>query len=94
MGDVIIMAGERLGYTLSDRGTYIALRQKTPLKLAVSGDDRLFNPYGVIMVNPEKHPHVKVDLAKRFLDYLTSKEAQQLITGFRKGGEQLFYVAQ
>lgn len=94
MGDVIIMAGERLGYTLSDRGTYIALRQKTPLKLTVSGDDRLFNPYGVIMVNPEKHPHVKVDLAKRFLDYLTSKEAQQLITGFRKGGEQLFYVAQ
>lgn len=94
MGDVIIMAGERQGYTLSDRGTYLAFREKTPLKIAVAGDDRLFNPYGVIMVNPKKHPHVKVDLSRKFLNYLTSTEAQNIITGFRKGGEQLFYVTE
>ena len=94
MGEVIVMAGERQGYTLSDRGTYIAYSEKTPLKIAVEGDKGLFNPYGVIMVNPDKHSHVKVELAKKFLDYLTSDQAKQLITGFRKGGKQLFYVAE
>jgi len=92
MGEVIVMAGERLGYTLSDRGTYLAFMEKTPLKVVVEGDKRLFNPYGVIMVNPAKHPHVKVELAKKFLDFLTSDQARALITGYRRGGEQLFYV--
>ena len=92
MGEVIIMAGERQGYTLSDRGTYLAFKEKTPLKVAVEGDPRLFNPYGVIMVNPEKHSHVKVELAKKFLDFLTSDQAKALISGYRRGGEQLFYV--
>ena len=93
MGEVIVMAGERQGYTLSDRGTYIAYAEKTPLQIVVEGDKGLFNPYGVIMVNPARHSHVKVDLAKKFLDYLTSDRAKQLITGFRKGGKQLFYIA-
>jgi tungstate transport system substrate-binding protein len=93
MGEVLIMADERQGYTLTDRGTYIAYRDKISLKIAVEGDDDLFNPYGVIMVNPAKHPHVKVDLAKKFIDFLTSDQAQKLITAYRKGGEQLFYVA-
>ncbi len=93
MGEVIVMAGERQGYTLSDRGTYIAYAEKTPLKVAVEGDPGLFNPYGAIMVNPAKHPHVKVELTKKFLDFLVSDEAKQLITGFRKGGKQLFYIA-
>ena len=92
MGEVIIMATERGGYTLSDRGTYIAFDDKTDLEILVSGDERLFNPYGVIMVNPAKHPHVKEALAKDFLDYLVSEQAQKLITGFRKSGQQLFYV--
>ncbi len=92
MGEVIVMAGERQGYTLSDRGTYLAFKEKTDLQIAGEGDSRLFNPYGVIMVNPQKHPHVKVDLAKKFLDYLTSTQAQTLIAGYRRGGEQLFYV--
>ncbi|SHJ48923.1 tungstate transport system substrate-binding protein [Malonomonas rubra DSM 5091] len=92
MGEVIVMAGERQGYTLSDRGTYIAYSEKTPLKIVLEGDAGLFNPYGAIMVNPAKHPHVKKDLAKKFLDYLVSDEAKKLITGFRKGGKQLFYV--
>jgi len=93
MGEVLTMADERQGYTLSDRGTYIAYRGKVTLQIAVEGDDGLFNPYGVITVNPAKHPHVKVDLAKKFEDFLTSEQAKKLITGYRKGGEQLFYVA-
>jgi tungstate transport system substrate-binding protein len=94
MGEVIVMAGERQGYTLSDRGTFIAYAAKTPLQIVVEGDKGLFNPYGVIMVNPARHSHVKVELARKFLDYLTSVQARQLITGFRKGGKQLFYVAE
>jgi tungstate transport system substrate-binding protein len=93
MGEVVVMAGERQGYTLCDRGTYIAYSKKTPLQIVVEGDKGLFNPYGVIMVNPARHNHVKVGLAKKFLDYLTSDQAKQLITGFRKGGKQLFYIA-
>ena len=93
MGEVIVMASERNGYTLSDRGTYIAYSEKTPLQIVFEGDKLLFNPYGVIMVNPARHKHVKVDLAKGFLNYLTSNQAKQLITGFRKGGKQLFYIA-
>ena len=94
MGEVIIMAGEKMGYALTDRGTYIAFREKTPLQIVVEGDSRLYNPYGVIMVNPERHHHVKTQLAGKFLDYLTSQPAKEMITGFRKGGEQLFYVAE
>jgi tungstate transport system substrate-binding protein len=93
MGEVITMATERQGYTLADRGTYLAYKKKTNLKVAVEGDPVLFNPYGVIMVNPAKHPHVKVALAKKFIDFLTSKQGQSLITGFQVNGEQLFYVA-
>ncbi len=92
MGEVIVMAGERQGYTLSDRGTYLAFKDKTPLRIVGEGDKRLFNPYGVIMVNPQKHTHVKVELAEKFLDYLTSDQARALITVYRRGGEQLFYV--
>jgi tungstate transport system substrate-binding protein len=92
MGEVIVMAGERRGYTLSDRGTYLAFREKTDLQIVVEGDPRLFNPYGVIMVNPQKHAHVKTELAQKLLDYLVSKPSRALIKGFRKGGEQLFYV--
>lgn len=92
MGEVIIMADERQGYALSDRGTYLAFKEKTPLEVMVEGDRRMFNPYGVIMVNPERHPHVKVDLAKKFIAFLTSAEAKAIITGYQRNGEQLFYV--
>ncbi|HMB14717.1 MAG TPA: substrate-binding domain-containing protein [Pelovirga sp.] len=92
MGEVIIMANERQGYTLSDRGTYLAFKDKIDLKLVFAGDERLFNPYGVIMVNPARHPHVKEDLARKFLDFLTSEEGQGLINGFKMDGEQLFYT--
>jgi tungstate transport system substrate-binding protein len=92
MGEVIIMANERQGYTLSDRGTYLAFKDKIDLKLVFAGDPRLFNPYGVIMVNPARHPHVKQELAGKFLDFLTSEEGQRLINGFKMAGEQLFYT--
>ncbi len=92
MGEVIVMAGERQGYALSDRGTYLAFKDKTDLVIVVEGDSRLFNPYGVIMVNPQKHPHVKVELARKFLDYLISDQAKTIISSYRRGGEQLFYV--
>lgn len=92
MGEVLVMAEERQGYTLSDRGTYLAFASKTDLRIVVEGDNRLFNPYGVIMVNPQRHPHVKVELAKKFLDFLTSSQAKAIINNYRRGGEQLFYV--
>ena len=92
MGEVIVMADERQGSALSDRGTYLAFKEKTELQVVFEGDKGLFNPYGVIMVNPQKHPHIKLELAKKFLDYLTSNQARALITGYRRAGEQLFYV--
>jgi tungstate transport system substrate-binding protein len=92
MGEVIIMAGERQGYTLSDRATYLAFKEKTPLRIVVEGDQQMFNPYGVIMVNPQKHPHVKVELAQKFIDFLISAEGKALINGYHRSGEQLFYV--
>jgi tungstate transport system substrate-binding protein len=93
MGEVITMATERGGYTLSDRGTYLAYMTKTDLKIAVEGDPGLFNPYGVIMVNPAKHPHVKVGLTQKFMDFLVSEQGRQLITSYKVNGNQLFYVA-
>jgi len=92
MGEVITMATERQGYTLSDRGTYIAYKDKTDLKVLVEGDKRLFNPYGVIAVNPQKHPHVKYDLTMAFIDYLISPQGQAVIADYRKNGEPLFFI--
>lgn len=92
MGAVITMAAEMRGYTLSDRGTYLAYRNKAGLHVLVEGDARLRNPYGVIMVNPAHHPHVKADLARGFLNYLVSDAARGIINGYKKHGEQLFYV--
>lgn len=92
MGEVINMAGERQGYTLSDRGTWIAYQAKNNLKILLEGDKRLFNPYGVIGVNPAKHPHVKTALAKAFMDYLTSAEGRQRISSFQVNGQPLFFV--
>jgi tungstate transport system substrate-binding protein len=92
MGEVITMATERLGYSLADRGTYLAYKDKTDLKVLVEGDERLFNPYGVIAVNPEKHPHVKFQLAQKFSDYLVSPEGQAVIAAYPRGGDPLFFI--
>lgn len=92
MGEVINMATERMGYTLTDRGTFIAYQGKTDLPLLFAGDKALFNPYGVIAVNPAKHPHVKYDLAMAFIAFLTSPEGQKMINDFRMNGQQLFFT--
>ncbi|MDH3997859.1 MAG: substrate-binding domain-containing protein [Desulfuromonadales bacterium] len=92
MGEVLIMADESRGYALTDRGTYLAFKDKIALKVLLSGDSRLFNPYGVMAVNPAKHPHVKSELASAFCEYLASDQAKAIIRSFRKGGEPLFYV--
>ncbi|MGE4580190.1 MAG: extracellular solute-binding protein [Desulfuromonadales bacterium] len=92
MGEVINMATELQGYTLADRGTYVAYRSKTDLKILVAGDERMFNPYGVIAVNPKKHPHVKIELATKFMDYLVSPQGQQAIAAYNKNGEPLFFI--
>ncbi|AJE02732.1 substrate-binding domain-containing protein [Geobacter pickeringii] len=93
MGPVITMATERQGYTLADRGTYNAYKgKKTDLVIAFQGEKGLFNPYGVIAVNPKKFPHVKHDLAMKFIDYVTGPEGQKIITGYKAHGEPVFFV--
>ncbi len=92
MGDVITMANELQGYTLTDRGTFIAYQNKIELPVLFEGDKALFNPYGVIAVNPKLHPHVNYDLAMSFIAFLTSPEGQKAIADFRMNGQQLFFI--
>ena len=95
MGKTMTYSDERQAYTLSDRGTYIKFKYgKTPaveLDVLCEGDPLLANPYGVIPVNPAKHPHVKIDLATTFAEWLTSEKGQKLINDYRLVGKQLFY---
>jgi tungstate transport system substrate-binding protein len=79
------------GYALTDRGTWLSFKNKGGLDLLVEGDKRLFNPYGVILVNPVKHPHVKAKEGQRLVDWLTSKAGQAAIAEFRVNGQPLFY---
>ncbi len=93
MGPVITMATERRAYTLADRGTYNAFRGgKTDLVILFQGEKGFFNPYGVIAVNPRKFPHVKYDLAMRFIDYVTGPEGQRIIADYRQHGEPVFFI--
>ena len=91
MGAVLTMANNKLAYTLTDRGTYLAYRDKMDLGLVFEGGEALFNPYHVILVNPEKHPHVKTGLAQQYIDFIRSPEGQTLIGNFNVGGERLFH---
>jgi tungstate transport system substrate-binding protein len=93
MGEVLTMATQKRGYALADRGTYIAFRKKTDLVVLRQGDKNLWNPYGVIAVNPKKHAHVKYDRALKFIDFVTGPEGRSIIAGFKLGGEQLFFVS-
>lgn len=90
MGPVLLMAHELGAYTLSDRGTYLAFRNKLDLAVLFEGDPALANPYGVIAVNPVRHPHVNYEGAMLLIGYLTGPRGQRIIKGFRKGGEPLF----
>ena len=79
------------GYILADRGTWISFKNRGELAVAVQGDKRLFNQYGVMLVNPFKHPNVKKDLGQAFVDWVISPEGQRAIAGHKIGGEQLFF---
>lgn len=93
MGPVIIMATERQGYTLTDRGTYNAFKaKKTDLAVLHQGDKGLFNPYGVIAVNPKKHSHTKYDLALKFIDYVTGQTGQGIIAAYKVNGDPVFFI--
>jgi len=91
MGEVLNMANEKKAYTLSDRGTYLAYREKTSSIILCEGDPVLGNPYHIIVVNPAKFPHVKKELASKLVEWISSKEGQQIIREFKdKNGNPLF----
>jgi tungstate transport system substrate-binding protein len=91
MGDTIRHADERLGYTMTDRGTYVSLKDSIDLVIVLEGDPVLFNQYGVMAVNPEMHPGVKYDYAMMYIDFLMSEEGQALINSYQVNGETLFF---
>ena len=91
MGAALNTAGASSAYVLSDRGTWIHFKNKGDLAILVQGDKRMFNQYGVMLVNPEKHPNVKKDLGQAFIDFLISPEGQKDIANYKINGEQLFY---
>ncbi|MBN2031704.1 MAG: substrate-binding domain-containing protein [Deltaproteobacteria bacterium] len=95
MGKTLVFAEEKQAYTLTDRGTYLEYKygrkEGLDLEIITEGDEKLFNPYGVIPVNPQKHPHVKVEWAKAFAEWLVSSKGQGLIADYKIHGHQAFY---
>ena len=91
MGATLNMAAAMGACTLTDRGTWIAHANRGDLTIVVEGDPRLFNQYGVMMVNPKRHPHVNAKAARAFIDWLTGPEGQRLIAAYRLRGQQLFF---
>jgi len=91
MGPTLNTSAQMPAYTLTDRATWLSFENKGPLEIVVEGDARLFNQYGVILVNPEKHPHVKAEQGRKFIDWLVSAEGQKAIADYRIGGQQLFF---
>ena len=90
MGEVLMISGEMRAYTLSDRGTYISYRDKISLPILLEGDPRMFNPYGIIAVNPKKYPDANYKGATALTNWIISAEGQKLIGDYKVGGEQLF----
>ncbi len=91
MGAGLNTASASNAYVLSDRGTWLSFKNRGDLTISVEGDKRLFNQYGVILVNPQKHAHVKKELAQAFIDWLISPQGQKAIADYKINGEQLFY---
>ncbi len=91
MGATLNIANGMRAYTLADRGTWLSFRNRGELTLFVENDPPLFNQYGIILINPQRHPHIKFKEAKLFADWLTSDEGQQAIAGFTLAGQQLFF---
>ena len=91
MGATLNTAAQMPAYTLTDRATWISFENRGPLEIVVEGDDRLFNQYGVILVNPERHEHVKAEAGQAFIDWLVSEEGQQAVASYQLDGQQLFF---
>jgi tungstate transport system substrate-binding protein len=91
MGPALNMASSMNAYVLADRGTWLNFKNRGELAIVVEGDKRLFNQYGVMVVNPARHPHVKKDLAQTFVDWVVSPTGQATIASYKIGGEQLFF---
>jgi tungstate transport system substrate-binding protein len=91
MGPTLNTASGMNAYALTDRATWLSFKNRGELGIVVEGDRRLFNQYGVMLVNPAKHPHVKKDLGQGFIDWLVSPEGQAAIAAYKIGGEQLFF---
>lgn len=91
MGPTLNVGSAQNAYVLTDRGTWLSFRNRGELAVLVEGDPRLFNPYGVMLVNPQRHPHVKREAGQRFVDWLLSPEGQRAIAAYRIGGEPLFF---
>ena len=91
MGPALNTASGMNAYILADRGTWLSFKNRGDLTVVVEGDRRLFNQYGIILVNPAKHPSVKRDLGQEFIDWVLSAEGQQAIAAYKIAGEQLFF---
>jgi tungstate transport system substrate-binding protein len=91
MGAALNTAAASDAYLLADRGTWLSFKNKGGLAIVMQGDKRLFNQYGVMLVNPAKHPHVKKELGQQFIDWLVSPDGQRAIADYKIGGEQLFF---
>ncbi len=91
MGPALNMASSMGAYTLADRGTWLSFKNRGDLSILIEGDARLFNQYGVILVSPAKHPHIKKIEGQRFIDWLVSEKGQRAIADYKISGEQLFF---
>jgi tungstate transport system substrate-binding protein len=91
MGPALNASSAANAYVLTDRATWLAFRNRGQLRILVEGDVRLFNQYGVILVDPKRHPHVKTESGQRFIDWLVSPAGQKSIADYKIGGEQLFF---
>ncbi len=91
MGAALNTSSAANAYVLADRGTWLSFKNRGDLDILVAGDKRMFNQYGVILVNPEKHPHVKKELGQAFIDWLVSPEGQKAIADYKINGQQLFF---
>jgi tungstate transport system substrate-binding protein len=91
MGPALNMGSSTNAYVLTDRGTWLSFKNRGDLRILVEGDNALFNQYGVIVVNPARHPHVKQALAQQFADWVVSPAGQASVAAYKIGGEQLFF---
>ena len=91
MGPALNMAASLSAYVLADRGSWLSFKNRAGLTVLVEGDTRLFNPYGVLVVNPVKHPHTRTAEAQKFVDWVISPAGQGVIASYKIGGEQLFF---